>query len=135
MRKKIQDIIRGKVETPAPAIVLPEKDLQIAVIEHDVCQGSFSFYSGTGNPVRGLVTCPDDNLICMTPKFDGKRVQVLFEYHGKNMEEGDEKDGYFVITSMRENISIRIMYVQRATMHTHRSDGSNLWMISQIWQS
>jgi len=99
MRKKIQDIIRGKVETPAPVIVLPEKDLQIAVIEHDVCQGSFSFYSGTGNPVRGLVTCPDDNLICMTPKFDGKRVQVLFEYHGKNMEEGDEKDGYFVITS------------------------------------
>lgn len=99
MRKKIQDIIRGKVEAPAPSIILPEKDLQIAVIEHDVCQGSFSFYSGTGKPVRGLVTCPDPNLICMTPKFDGKRVQVLFEYHGRDMEEGDEKDGYFVITS------------------------------------
>lgn len=99
MRKKIQDIIRGKVETPKPSIVLPEKDLQVVVIEHDVCQGSFSFYSGTSGPVRGLITCPDPNLICMTPKFDGKRVQVLFEYHGKDMEEGDERDGYFVITS------------------------------------
>ena len=99
MRKKIQEIIRGRVETPAPAIILPEKDLQISVIEHDVCQGSFSFYSATGSPIRGLVTGPDPDLICMTPRFEGKRVQILFEYHGKNLEEGDEKDGYFVITS------------------------------------
>ena len=122
MRRKLQDLIRGKIELEQQAIIFPEREVRFSVIENDVFQGRFSFASGKETPVRGIISCPNPHITCMTRKFDGMKTNVLFEYRAEGISEGSEEQGYFVITSSEGEF----LYPFRAFIrknYTHTSIG------------
>ncbi len=99
MRRKLQELIRGTTESKRAGIIFPEKEIRFSVIEDDLFQGRFSFSSGDDKIIRGLVSCPDPHIHCMTPKFEAKKAEIMFEYRADGMTEGRMQQGYFVITS------------------------------------
>lgn len=99
MRRKLQDIIRGKIEQEEHSVVFPQEKLSFTVIENGSCQERFTFTSGSDQPVRGYVSCPNPRISCVTEKFDGTKNTIQFEYRASGMTEGSEEQGYFVLTT------------------------------------
>lgn len=122
MRKKIQETIRGKIESVRHKMIFPEKELRFSVIENDTFQGKFSFEAENHMQIRGIVSCPNSHVTCLNPGFDGRRIRIPFEYRSEGMTEGSEEEGYFVITS---NIG-EFLYPYHAVIrknYTHTSIG------------
>jgi len=99
MRRKIQDIIRGKFEYDRPSLSLAEEGLQFSVVEHETYHGSFHLQSSKDMPVRGLVTCEHPNMRILTPEFDAVTSEICFEFSGELVTEGENETGVFVVTS------------------------------------
>ena len=98
MKKKIQDIILGKMEYDPPHLLLPENNLKFFVIEDEVYEGSFCIES-SGEAIRGIVSCQNPNIACGKTTFDGQRAVIPFTYQADALSEGDTDTGTFVITS------------------------------------
>ncbi|MCD7920984.1 MAG: DUF5717 family protein [Clostridiales bacterium] len=99
MRRKIQDIIRGKFEYDRPSLFLEEEGLRFSVVEHETYSGSFHLRSSTEDAIRGLVTCEHPNMRILTPEFDAALSEIRFEFSGEMVEEGENETGVFVVTS------------------------------------
>lgn len=99
MRRKIQDIIRGKFEYHQPALVIREEALHFSVIEEEAYSGSFHLLSSSEVPIRGIVTCENPHIKILTTEFDAVSAEIRFEFLGSQVAEGDVVRGHFVITS------------------------------------
>lgn len=99
MKKKIQDMIQGKFQHGEPHLLLPEQNLEFPVIENEIYEGSFQLESSTDEPVRGIVTCQNPNISCLSTEFDAKKAVIRFTYYTEQLSEGDVDEGHFVITS------------------------------------
>ncbi len=99
MRKKIQDLIRGTFEYERPKLVVPEGTLQFQVLEDGVYRDSFLVHSSTKEAVRGLVTCSNLHMLCLTPQFDGTSAKIEFEYTARDQQEGIKDKGKIVLVT------------------------------------
>ncbi len=98
MRKKIQDLVKGKFEYEYPAL-LTDKRVRFDVLENESYTGSFSISSETGERIRGLITCTHPYVDCKVKSFDDAAVEVGFTYHAVGVEAGTKDKGEFVIAS------------------------------------
>ena len=100
MRKKIQDLIRGKFDYEKPALRVPSQTIVFEVLENSVYRGEFQIQSeDEQKKIRGLVECGNPHIICLTPQFDAACATVKFEYHAKELTAGCPDCGEFVIVS------------------------------------
>ncbi len=99
MRKKIQDLIRGTFEYERPKLLVPEGKLQFQVLEDGVYRDSFPVTSSTEGAVRGLVTCSNPHMLCLTPQFDGTSANIEFEYTAGDQQEGITDRGQIVLVT------------------------------------
>lgn len=99
MRKKIQDLVRGKFDYDKPALNVPGEPIVFEVLENSVYRGEFQIRSEDDREIRGLVECGNPHIICLTPQFDAACATVKFEYHAKELKAGCPDCGEFVIVS------------------------------------
>ena len=97
MRRKIQDLICGKFETPDAGIEFDEKSLKIIVPEGESRKVSFSFSAGGGTAVRGLVSCADPRMQIASPAFDALHVTVTVQYDAGDLIEHDSRRGEIIL--------------------------------------
>lgn len=98
MRKKIQDIVKGKFEYNLPKLIVEER-VTFEVLENETYTGTFSISSETGECIRGLITCTHPYMDCKIKSFDDAAVDVEFTYHAVGIEAGTKDKGEFVIAS------------------------------------
>lgn len=92
-------MIQGKFQHGEPHLLLPDKNLEFSVIENEIYEGSFQLESSTDEPIRGIVTCQNPNISCLSTEFDAKKAVIRFTYYTEQLSEGDVDEGHFVITS------------------------------------
>ncbi len=98
MRKKIQDLVKGKFEHARPKLITDQR-VAFEVLENESFKGSFFIQSETGERVRGLVTCAHPYVDCQVKQFDGPSATIEFEYHAVGVEAGVKDKGLFIIVS------------------------------------
>lgn len=96
MRKKIQDLIKGKYEYTKPKLLVEEK-VRFEVYENESYQGSFRIASERGERIRGVITSTHPYIECIVDQFDDTSVEVSFAYHAVGVKAGTKDKGSFVI--------------------------------------
>ena len=99
MRRKIQDLIRGKFEYDSPVLLFDQEELCFSVIEKEDYCGSFRIQSSSDRSVRGIVTCENPHIQVETAEFEGTSAEIRFTYFGSQAAEGEEETGCFVVTA------------------------------------
>lgn len=99
MRRKIQDLIRGKFAYDCPVLLFDEEELCFTVIEEEDYHGSFHLKSSSDRPVRGIVTCENPHIVMETAEFDSASAEIRFMFLGGHALEGEEESGCFVVTA------------------------------------
>lgn len=92
-------MIQGKIQYGGPHLLLPDQNLEFSVIENEIYEGNFQLESSTDEPIRGIVTCQNPNISCLSTEFDAKKAVIRFTYYTEQLSEGDVDEGHFVITS------------------------------------
>ncbi len=121
MRKRIRQIARGRFEYDRPALLLPEEELSITVIEGQDDTGSFEITSTNHITVRGIVYSTNPRMECLTPQFEGEEVRIRYQFHSRGLVEGEIEKGDFVIicnqsvNSLSFCVSVSRLYAEVST--------------------
>lgn len=96
MYEKIQsDEWRGntcELKFSCPEIVLsPARD--------ELAEGSFAIYCEPGCMAEGYVSCREERMECLTPRFSGSAESIAYRFDTSGMREGEECSGHFLIIS------------------------------------
>ena len=97
MRKRINDIARGRFEYAKPILSFSEDQIEFSVIEGREYSGSFEFHSTNNVLLRGVVYSTNPRMECLTPQFEGDEIKIRFQFKSKGLVEGDCVEGSFLI--------------------------------------
>lgn len=97
MRKRIQDLAYARFQYEKPEPRFSTERLEFEVLQEEVYRGSFSLTSVNGIPMRGIVYSSNPRMECLTPEFEGEKVDIRFEFHSEGLVEGDTQKGDFTI--------------------------------------
>lgn len=78
--------------------------IEISLHEGERFEGSFRIYGDQGQFTNGRVLSSDLRMECLTREFVGCDEEILFCFHGENLEAGDVVKGNFYVISNRGNI-------------------------------
>lgn len=97
MRKRIQQLARGKFEYARPLLSFSTEKVDIEVLEGKDYTGDFVITSANRVPMRGIIYTSDERLECLTPQFEGEEVRIRYQFHSNGLVEGDIQKGEFYI--------------------------------------
>ena len=96
MRKRIQQLARGKFQYARPLLSFSADKVDIEVTEGRDYTGDFIITSTNHVPFRGVVYTSDSRMECLTPQFEGEEVRIRYQFHSNGLIEGDiVKGGFF----------------------------------------
>lgn len=75
--------------------------IEISLHEGERFEGSFRIYGDQGQFTNGRVLSSDLRMECLTREFVGCDEEILFCFHGENLEAGDVVKGNFYVISNR----------------------------------
>lgn len=99
MQKIVKRILEGNFEYENGSLDFSCAKLELALPKGSVYEGSFHITATSDGFAEGTVTVSDIRMECLTPEFAGNDVEILFCFHGENMEEGDVLKGTFSVVS------------------------------------
>lgn len=103
MRKRIQQLARGKFEYARPLLSFSTDKIEIEVLEGKDYAGDFVITSANRVPLRGMIYTSDSRMECLTPQFEGEEVRIRYQFHSNGLIEGDIRKGeFFIICSQGE---------------------------------
>lgn len=110
MRKRIQQLARGKFEYDKPLLSFQADKLEIEVLEGKDYTGDFIITSANRVPFRGIMYASNPRMECLTPQFEGEEVRIRYQFHSRGMAEGDVGKGeFFLICNQGEyNLSFAV---------------------------
>lgn len=97
MRKRIQQLARGKFEYVRPILSLSTDKIEIEVLEGKKATGDFVIKSTNHVKMRGVIYSSNSRMECLTPQFEGEEVRIRYEFHSDGLSEGDVQKGDFCI--------------------------------------
>lgn len=97
MRKRIQELARGKFEYARPLLSFSTDKVEIDVLEGKDYTGDFVITSANRVPMRGIIYSSDARMECLTPQFEGEEVRIRYQFHSNGLVEGDIQKGEFLI--------------------------------------
>jgi hypothetical protein len=97
LRKRIQQLARGKFEYARPLLQFSTDKISIEALEGKDFAGDFVITSGNHIPMRGVIYTSDPRMECLPPQFEGEEVRIRFQYHSAGLVEGDIQKGDFYI--------------------------------------
>lgn len=103
MRKRIQQLARGKFEYARPLLSFSTDKVTIEVLEGKDYTGDFVITSTNRVPMRGVIYTSDPRIECLNPQFEGEEVRIRYQFHSNGLAEGDiHKGEFFVICNQCE---------------------------------
>lgn len=103
MRKRIQQLARGKFEYARPLLQFSTDKVTIEALEGKDYTGDFVITSTNHVPMRGVIYTSDPRIECLTPQFEGEEVRIRYQFHSNGFVEGDiHKGDFFVICNQGE---------------------------------
>ena len=97
MRRRIQQLARGKFEQARPFLLLQTEKVDIEVLEGKDYTGDFVITSANHVPMRGVIYSSNPRMECLTPQFEGEEVRIRYQFHSYGLVEGDIQKGEFCI--------------------------------------
>lgn len=97
MRKRIQQLARGKFEYARPLPSFSTDKVDIEVLEGKDYTGDFVITSANRVPMRGIIYTSNERMECLTPQFEGEEVRIRYQFHSNGLVEGDIQKGEFYI--------------------------------------
>lgn len=97
MRKRIQQLARGKFEYARPLLSFSTEKVDIEVLEGRDYAGDFVITSENHVPFRGMIYTSDSRMECLTPQFEGEEVRIRYQFHSNGLIEGDIVKGEFYV--------------------------------------
>lgn len=97
MRKRIQQLARGKFEYARPILSFSTKKIEIEVLEGRNYSGDFVITSTNQIKMRGIIYSSNSRMECLTPQFEGEEVKIRYQFHSEGLIEGDIQKGEFCI--------------------------------------
>lgn len=97
MRKRIQQLARGKFEYARPLLSFSTEKVDIEVLEGRDYAGDFVITSENHVPFRGMIYTSDSRMECLTPQFEGEEVRIRYQFHSNGLVEGDIVKGEFYV--------------------------------------
>ena len=97
MRRRIQQLARGKFEYSKPSLTFQTDKIEIEVVEERDLEGDFVITSANHEPMRGVVYSSNPRMECLTPQFEGEEVRIRYQFHSNGLVEGDIQKGEFCI--------------------------------------
>ena len=97
MRKRIQQLARGKFQYARPLLSFSTDKVEIDVLEGKDYTGDFVITSANRVPMRGIIYSSDARMECLTPQFEGEEVRIRYQFHSNGLVEGDIQKGEFLI--------------------------------------
>lgn len=97
MRKRIQQLARGKFEYARPLLSFSTDKVDIEVLEGKDYTGDFVITSANRVPMRGIIYTSNERMECLTPQFEGEEVRIRYQFHSNGLVEGDIQKGEFYI--------------------------------------
>ena len=97
MRRRIQQLARGKFEQEKPSPVFSTDKVDIKALEGKDYSGDFVITSTNRNMMRGVVYSSNPRMECLTPQFEGEEVRIRYQFHSNGLVEGDIQKGEFSI--------------------------------------
>ena len=82
MRRRIQQLARGKFEHSRPSLILQTDKVDIEVLEGKDYDGDFVIASTGHEPMRGVVYSSNPRMECLTPQFEGEEVRIRYQKGG-----------------------------------------------------
>ncbi len=127
MRKRIQQLARGKFQYARPLLSFSADKVDIEVTEDRDYTGDFIITSTNHVPFRGVVYTSDSRMECLTPQFEGEEVRIRYQFHSNGLIEGDiVKGDFFLICNQGEyNLSF-VVSVSRLYADTSAGRIKNL---------
>ena len=89
--------------------------------------GEFTITAINKTAVRGMVYSSDSRMECLTPRFEGEEVRILYKFHSAGLMEGDILKGdFFIVCNQGEyNLSF-VVSVSRLYADTSAGRIKNL---------
>lgn len=96
MRKRIQDLSRGKFIYEEPDVVLSSELLELTVYQNENASGSVKLICKNGIIQKGIVYSTLNRMECKQIQFEKEIVEIPYEFHSEGLDEGDVLRGRFV---------------------------------------
>lgn len=97
VRKRIEELARGKVSVEKPIIEFSVDRIELEALEGKDFAGEFTITGRNKVPVRGMVYSTNSRMECLTPSFEGNEIRIRYEFHSIGLMEGDIQKGDFVV--------------------------------------
>ena len=89
MRRRIQQLARGKFEHLKPSLSISVDKIDITAMEGNDISGDFVITSTNHVPMRGIVYSSNPRMECLTPQFEGEEIRIRTSRLFLNVRERD----------------------------------------------
>lgn len=110
--------------------------IEISLNRGEMYEGSFRIYAGQGQYTNGTVLASDLRMECLTKEFTGCDEEILFCFHGENLEEGDVvKGNFYVISNQGEYYIPFVVSVEHTLLESSIGAVRNLFHFANLAKS
>lgn len=99
MQEMIEQIIEGKIEYERGSLDFSVGEISISIQTGEVAEGSFTIYAPQGQVTEGFVRSSDSRMECLHSGFSGVQDEIIYRFHGENLEKDQTVTGNFRIVS------------------------------------
>lgn len=99
LRKRIEQLLNGKFEYSAPALVMEPEALTLRMRPGERVQGSFRLSAGSGVRFRGFLFSSNPRMLFEPAEFSGTTNEIRYQADANGMSGGMTEDGVFTICS------------------------------------
>lgn len=136
MQKVIEQIMEENFDYENGSLDFSCAKIEISLSRGEVYEGSFRIYAGQGQYTNGTVLSSDLRMECLTKEFIGCDEEILFRYHGENLEEGDVvKGNFYVISNQGEYYLPFVVSVEHKLLESSIGAVRNLFHFANLAKS
>ena len=97
MKKRIQELAKGKFDTKVPDISVSAEKIQLETARGTDAVGDFVLTGSNHVKMRGIVYSSHPRMVCLTPQFEGEQAKISYQFHSDGLEAGDCVEGCFTV--------------------------------------
>lgn len=136
MQKMIDQIMEENFDYENGSLDFSCAKVEISLHAGEVYEGSFRIYAAQGRFTDGTVTSSDLRMECLTGEFTGCDEEILFRFHGENLEEGDViKGNFYIISSQGEYYLPFVASVEHVVLESSVGAVRNLFHFANLAKS
>ena len=136
MQEIVKRILEGNFEYENGSLDFSCTKLEISLSGGSVYEGSFHITATSEGFTEGYIMSSDIRMECLTTEFTGNDVEILFCFHGENMEEGDVLKGTFsVVSNQGEYYLPFVVSIEHRVINSSVGNIKNLFHFANLAKS